>query len=160
MTVSAPVPLKNAVLCQVGIVVKNADRTAKKLSEVTGLEIPTSVITDDYEKARTQFRGQPSPAKAKLIIFNMGQVAIEMIEPIGEPSTWSEFLESHGEGVHPIAFTLPDAARAAEGLSERGIPVVQSGVFEGGKYIYLDAQKDFGALLELLEFNSDRQVVS
>jgi methylmalonyl-CoA/ethylmalonyl-CoA epimerase len=118
------------------------------------LEVPATVITDDYEKARTQFRGNPSKAKAKLIIFNMGQVAIEIIEPIGGPSTWREFLESHGEGVHHIAFTVANAARAADELSAKGIAAVQSGVFEGGKYIYVDGEKELHVILELLEFET------
>ena len=145
-------PLQNAVLCQVGIVVKNADRMAAKLSQLTGLDVPATIITDDYEKARTQFRGSPSPAKAKLIIFNMGQVAIEIIEPIGGPSTWREFLEARGEGVHHIAFTVQDASRSADGLAANGIPAIQSGVFEGGKYIYSDGEKELTVILELLEF--------
>jgi methylmalonyl-CoA/ethylmalonyl-CoA epimerase len=154
MTIPSLYPLEKAVLCQIGVVVKNADRMAKKLSEITGLDVPAPIITDEYEKARTQFLGNPSPATAKLIIFNMGQVAIEIIEPIGGPSTWREFLESHGEGVHHIAFTVPDAAHAAGELSKKGIPTVQSGVFEGGKYIYVDGEKELGVILELLEFES------
>ena len=145
-------PLQNAVLCQIGLVVKDADRTAGKIAEITGVEASAPVITDDFEKARTHYRGKPSPAKAKLIFFNMGQVSIEVIEPIGEPSTWKEFLDKNGDGVHHIAFTVKNADRTAEGLSAEGIPAVQSGVFEGGKYIYLEGEKELGVMLELLEF--------
>lgn len=137
------------------MVVKNADRIAAKLSRITGMDVPATILTDDYEKARTQFRGDPSRAKAKLIIFDMGPVAIEIIEPIGGPSTWREFLDSRGEGVHHIAFTVKDASRAADGLAADGVPAIQSGVFEGGKYIYMDGEKELGVILELLEFNSN-----
>jgi methylmalonyl-CoA/ethylmalonyl-CoA epimerase len=147
-------PLQNAVLCQVGIVVKNADRMAAKLSQLTGLDVPATIITDDYEKTHIQFRGKPTHANAKLIIFNMGQVAIEIIEPIGSPSTWREFLDARGEGVHHIAFTVQDASRSADGLAAKGIPAIQSGNFEGGKYIYLDGEKELSVILELLEFES------
>jgi hypothetical protein len=147
-------PLQNAVLCQVGFVVKNADRMAAKLSRLTGLDVPAAILTDEYEKAHTQFRGAPSRAKAKLIIFNMGQVAIEIIEPIGGPSTWREFLDTRGEGVHHIAFTVQNAALSADGLAANGIPAIQSGDFEGGKYIYLDGEKELSVILELLEFEA------
>jgi len=136
------------------MVVHNADRIAAKLSLLTGLDVPAPIITDEYEKARTEFRGNPSRAKAKLIIFNMGQVAIEIIEPIGGPSTWREYLDKHGDGVHHIAFTVPDATRSAERLAAVGIPAVQSGAFEGGKYIYLEGEKELGVIMELLEFDS------
>jgi len=144
-------PLQNATLCQVGLVVRNADRIARKLSAITGVKTPEPILTDTFEKARTQFRGSPSSARAKLIIFNMGQVAIEIIEPIGAPSTWSEFLETHGEGVHHIAFSVKSANDAADGLFAHGIPPIQSGVFEGGSYIYSDAEKELGVILELLD---------
>jgi methylmalonyl-CoA/ethylmalonyl-CoA epimerase len=147
-------PLQNAVLCQVGFVVKNADRTAAKLSQITGMKISAPILTDDYEKAHTQYRGNPSHAKAKLIFFDMGQVSIEIIEPIGGPSTWREFLDAHGDGVHHIAFTVKNAAQSAEGLAAEGIPAIQSGDFEGGKYIYLDGEKELGVILELLESTS------
>jgi catechol 2,3-dioxygenase-like lactoylglutathione lyase family enzyme len=146
-------PLQNAVLCQIGLVVKDADRIAAKLSKVTGVKASEPTVTDDFEKARTQFRGSPSPAKARLIFFDMGQVAIEIIEPIGGPSTWREFLDRHGDGVHHIAFTVNSADQGASGLAAGGIPVVQSGVFEGGKYVYLEGEKELGVILELLEFS-------
>jgi hypothetical protein len=155
MTQYAPVrPLQNAVLCQVGMVVKNADRIAAKLSHITGLDVPATILTEDYEKAHTQFRGNPSNAKAKLIIFNLGQVSIEIIEPIGGPSTWREFLDKRGEGVHHIAFTVGDAFRTAESLTQMEIQPVQSGDFDGGKYIYMESEKALGVIVELLEFDS------
>lgn len=154
MTEHAPTPpLQNAVLCQVGLVVKDADRVAAKLSQVTGVKASEPTLTDDFEKARTQFRGSPSPAKAKLIFFDMGQVSIEIIEPIGGPSTWREFLDRHGDGVHHIAFTVNNTDPSAAGLAAEGIPVVQSGVFEGGKYVYLEGERELGVILELLEFS-------
>jgi methylmalonyl-CoA/ethylmalonyl-CoA epimerase len=147
-------PLQNAVMCQVGLVVKNAERTAEKLERVTGITPSPPAVTDDYEKARTTFRGGPTPARAKLVFFQLGQISIEIIEPIGEPSTWSEFLARHGDGVHHIAFTVPDADRAVDALAAEGLPSIQRGVFEGGRYAYLESEQELGVILELLEFAS------
>ncbi|MGB7539775.1 MAG: VOC family protein [Anaerolineales bacterium] len=152
MSETKPVPpLQNAVLCQIGFVAKDAARVAGKLAEITGMEPGEPIITDGVEKARTEFRGQPSSARAKLIFFNMGQVSIEIIEPIGGPSTWKEFLDKHGDGVHHIAFTVKSTKAAADVLSTHGIPPVQSGVFDGGSYVYSDAEKELGVILELLD---------
>ncbi len=154
MTEPKSPPLHNAVLCQIGFVAKDAGRMARKLSEITGMKPGEPIIADSVEKARTRFRGQPSSARAKLIFFDMGQVSIEIIEPMGSPSTWSEFLEKHGDGVHHIAFTVKSAKDSADGLAEHGIPPVQSGVFEGGSYIYSDGEKELGVILELLDSQS------
>ncbi len=147
-------PLQNAVLCQIGFVARDAAKVARKLSVITGMTPGEPIITDEVEKARTNFRGKPSSARAKLIFFNMGQVSIEIIEPIGGPSTWSEFLAKHGDGVHHIAFTVKSTKEAAKGLSAHGIPTVQSGVFEGGSYVYCEAEKELGVILELLDSTS------
>lgn len=147
-------PLQGAGLCQIGLVVRNADLTAGKLARLTGITPSAPIITDDYEKARTQFRGNPTRAKAKLIFFDFGQVSIEIIEPIGGPSTWSEFLEAHGDGVHHIAFSVKSTKETAESLAESGIPLIQSGVFEGGSYKYEDSEKELSVILELLDKTS------
>jgi 4-hydroxyphenylpyruvate dioxygenase-like putative hemolysin len=73
---------------------------------VLGLPRPDVIVTDDYEQARTVYRGQPSPARAKLAFFDMGQVKIELIEPIGDLSAWKETLNAKGEGIHHIAFQI------------------------------------------------------
>ncbi len=144
-------PLQNAALCQIGFVVHDAARFAKKLAEITGLQAGEPILTDGLEKARTKYRGKPSAARAKLVFFKMGQVDIEIIEPVGGPSTWSEFLEKRGEGVHHIAFSVTSNKEAAKGLAASGIQPVQSGFFEGGSYIYMESEKQLGVILELLD---------
>jgi 4-hydroxyphenylpyruvate dioxygenase-like putative hemolysin len=143
-------PLSGATLCQIGIVVRNAGKAAAKFSAMTGVEIPAPILTDPYEKSHTRFRGKPSGAGAKLIIFNLGQVSVEFVEPLAGPSTWSEFLERRGEGVHHIAFQVENASRAAEGLASIGGQEVQRGDYTGGNYVYVDAERAIGTIIELL----------
>jgi methylmalonyl-CoA/ethylmalonyl-CoA epimerase len=147
-------PLQNAVLCQIGFVARDAAKVARKLAAITGMAPGEPIITDGVDKAHTTFRGKPSSARAKLIFFNMGQVSIEIIEPIGGPSTWSEFLAKHGDGVHHIAFTVQSTERTAAALAALGMPSVQKGVFEGGSYNYVEAEKELGTILELLDSTS------
>jgi methylmalonyl-CoA/ethylmalonyl-CoA epimerase len=148
---TATAPLQNATLCQIGFIARDAEQTARKFSRLLGIPPDEPILTDDYEKARTEHRGQPTRAKAKLIFFHLGQVSIEIIEPIGGPSTWKEFLDRHGDGVHHIAFTVQSTGRTAAALAELGVPSIQKGVFEGGSYNYVDAEKDLGVILELLD---------
>ena len=144
-------PLQNAPISQVGIVVHNADKAAARFSALTGLPIPEPRITDTHEKAHTEFRGSPSNARAKLIIFNLGQMAVEFIEPLEGASTWREFLDQHGEGMHHIAFNVKDCTPALEQAARLGVPLVQKGDFTGGHYAYIDATGLFGAVVELLD---------
>ena len=45
-------------------------------------------------------------AQAKLAFFHLGQVDVELIEPIGEPSTWKEQFDKRRDSLHHIAFQI------------------------------------------------------
>jgi methylmalonyl-CoA/ethylmalonyl-CoA epimerase len=137
---------------QVGIIVKNIEKTLDAYMEVFQLnQRPDIIITDGQEKSNMRYRGQPSDAVAKLAFIHLGQVDIELIEPVGEPSTWKEFLDNHGEGVHHIAFVIKGTDRVVAYLEGNGIPLVQRGDYTGGRYSYMDSAPKLGVILELLE---------
>ncbi|MFN2272740.1 MAG: VOC family protein [Anaerolineae bacterium] len=139
------------VICQVGLVVRDVERSLAACSQVFGLPEPEVIVTDGQETAHTRYRGEPTDARAKLAFFNMGQVSLELIEPIGGPSTWQEFLDEKGEGVHHIAFFVKDTDQVVASLEGNGIAVVQQGDYTGGRYTYVDSAPALGVILELLE---------
>lgn len=140
------------VVTQVGIVVRDIEASVAHYSRVFSVEKPPIRITAEQEKSGMKFVGEPSQGRAKLAFFKMGQVEIELIEPIGGPSTWQYFLETKGEGVHHIAFVTKDIPKLVGSLAQEGIEEVQKGEFEGGRYSYLDSTPELGVMLELLEF--------
>lgn len=139
-------------LAQVAIVVRDVEKAAQLWAKLLGVEKPSIIETGEWEQTRMTFGGAPSRARAKLAFFDLGGVTIELIEPIGGPSTWSEFLERHGEGIHHIAFVVDDMEAALRKLVELGGELVQKGDFEGGSYAYVDARRSLGAIVELLAF--------
>lgn len=144
-------PILPSKVVQVGLIVRDIEKTARAYCQVFGVEMPQIIETDGYEVSHATYRGQPTPARAKLAFFNMGQLSIELIEPIGEPSTWQEHLDGHGVSVHHIAFQIEGTDEVVRRLNEVGIPVVQRGDYTGGCYTYLDSVKELGVALELLE---------
>jgi len=139
------------MICQVGLVVRDVEASAKMYSQVFGMPKPDVRITDEASIARTMYRGKPTSARAKLAFFDMGQVTLELIEPLGAPSTWQEFLDEKGEGVHHIAFRVKGTDEVVAFLSGKGIEVAQQGHYTGGMYTYLDSGSALGVVLELLE---------
>jgi catechol 2,3-dioxygenase-like lactoylglutathione lyase family enzyme len=144
-------PLGSTTITQVAIIVRDIEAKAKAWAEVLGLPVPPVVITDPVEQAHTEHRGQSTAARAKLAFFRLGQVALELIEPIGEPSTWNDQLVAHGESLHHIAFQIKGMKERIAVLGEHGIPLVQRGDYRGGRYAYLDGTERLAAVLELLE---------
>lgn len=140
------------IVVQVGLVVKDIEKSIDSYVSVFGLqERPQAHETDGVEKSNMRYHGEPSEARAKLAFVKMGQVTIELIEPIGGPSTWQEFLDTHGEGVHHIAFMVKDTDQVVAYLNSRGIPTAQRGDYTGGQYTYMDSAPQLGVILELLE---------
>jgi methylmalonyl-CoA/ethylmalonyl-CoA epimerase len=139
------------IICQVGLIVRDIERSIAAYSRVFGLPKPEVIVTDGQEIAHTRYRGEPTDARAKLAFFEMGQVTLELIEPIGGPSTWQEFLDERGEGVHHIAFFVKGTDQVVAFLEENGIALVQQGDYTGGRYTYVDSVPNLGVVLELLE---------
>ena len=143
--------LGSTIVTQVGIIVGDIEAKARAWAEVLGLPVPGIMITDAYERAQTEYKGEPSQARAKLAFFRLGQVELELIEPIGEPSTWQDQLDQHGDSLHHIAFEIKGMPEKVAYLETRGISLVQRGEYPGGRYAYLDGNAQLGAILELLE---------
>jgi methylmalonyl-CoA/ethylmalonyl-CoA epimerase len=139
------------VVCQVGLIVRDIERSIEAYSRVFGVPKPEFIVTDEQENAHTRYLGEPTDARAKLAFFDMGQVTLELIEPIDGPSTWQEFLDERGEGVHHIAFFVKDTDRVVASLEENDIAVIQQGDYDGGRYTYVDSVSNLGVILELLE---------
>ena len=136
---------------QIGLVVRDIDQKIDAMSQVFGMEKPEVIITAEETEAHTRYRGEPSKARAKLAFFNLGQVSLELIEPIGGPSTWKDFLDQKGEGVHHIAFQVKDTQDVVQFLGTHDIEEVQRGDYTGGMYTYVDSSDQLGVILELLE---------
>jgi catechol 2,3-dioxygenase-like lactoylglutathione lyase family enzyme len=140
------------VICQIGMVVRDIDKTAAAFQEVLGLPAPRVQETAPASETNIRYRGKATEARAKLAFFQMGpQLNVELIEPIGGPSTWQEFLDEHGEGVHHIAFRLKGMDAKLAHLEAHGLETVQRGDFKGGRYAYVDATDKLKVILELLE---------
>ena len=143
--------LGNNIVIQVGIIVRDIETKARAWSEILGLPMPNIIITDTMDKTQAEYHSEPTPARAKLAFFHMGQLDVELIEPIDAPSTWKDQLDQHGDSLHHIAFEIKGMQEKISYLDSKGIPLVQRGEYTGGRYAYLDGIAQLGTVLELLE---------
>ncbi len=141
------------ILVQIGIVVKDIEKAARDYAEFFGVEFPEIIETEEWEKAHTEYNGHPTKARARLAFFkNFKNIEIELIQPDENPSTWREFLDKHGEGVHHVAVFVKNMDQKLETLKKMGITVLQKGDYEGGKYVYMNSAEKLKFILELLEY--------
>jgi hypothetical protein len=136
---------------QIGLVVENIDDAVLAWSQLLGVDPPSINITDTVDFAHTKYQDLPSSAQARLAFFDLGQVSLELIQPLGEPSTWNDQLIAHGPSLHHIAFEIKGMEEHIQGLQRNGLRLVQRGDYPGGRYAYVDGQNQYGAVIELLE---------
>lgn len=137
-------------ITQIGLVVNDIEKASEKWAAILGYsEKPQIIITDEYDKAHTQFEGKPTEAQAKLAFFRLDNLTIELIEPIGKNSTWYQHLKEHGEGFHHIAFNVDGMEKSISFLENKGGELQQTGDFTGGSYSYVN-MPEVGIIIELL----------
>ena len=142
-------------ITQVALVVKDIESAKQKYASFFGIEPPPTVDSGDYKITQTTYKGEPAPkAACKMAFFKVGDnLSLELIEPNEEPSTWRDFLNEKGEGIHHIAFGVKNMNEKLEKAAEIGIETIQRGKYgdASGEYAYLDANADLKCVIELLE---------
>jgi catechol 2,3-dioxygenase-like lactoylglutathione lyase family enzyme len=142
------------LIVQVAFVVHDVEATAKKVGDFFGLEVPKATQTGPIEVTQAVYRGEPTHGGNRQIIFNFGQVALELIQPDEGPSAWREALDANGEGFHHLAFRVKDAPGKVKALKDKGYTEIMTGKWGGdhpGMYSYVDTSKDLKFIIELLE---------
>ena len=147
--------LNTNVITQVGFIVKDIETTKKKWADFFGVPVPATVNAGDPKITQTKYKGNDAPnAKCQMAFFDAGpHMQLELIQPNGEKSTWQDFLDEHGEGIHHIAFGVKGMTQVLETCGKEGLKCVQQGKYGdgGGEYAYLDSEKDYKCVIELLE---------
>jgi catechol 2,3-dioxygenase-like lactoylglutathione lyase family enzyme len=141
------------VLVQVCIIVADVEKTTRAYADFFELPMPEFQTTLLNDHTHATYFGNPTDARAKLVCFEIGQIQFELLQPLDPPSSWKDHLDQHGEGIHHIAFFVPNTDVVANSFAEHGYVVTQQGLFTGqhGMYTYLDTDKDMGVVIELLE---------
>ncbi len=90
----------------------------------------------------------------KVSFASLGDLHIELIEPMEDHSTLHTFLTKRGEGLHHIALKSGDIQADLSQLDELGMQIIQKGAQNGanGKRIaFISPKETSGVLIELCE---------
>ena len=142
-------------MAQVGIVIPDIRKAAEAYARFFGVDVPDIIQAENPEDNPTTYKGNLSEGSCYLAFFNLENIQLELIEPIGENSTWHEFLEKTGGGIHHIAFWIKGMDGQVKKLKMMGMQEVQHGGWTGGQYSYLEGPEEMGLIVELLENFND-----
>jgi methylmalonyl-CoA/ethylmalonyl-CoA epimerase len=135
---------------QIGVVVKDVERTARFLEERLGIG-PVAIL--ELNDCHAKYRGQEVDYKLKLGLTGIGDVALELIEVKDGDPILRDFLPPSGQGVHHLGVYVDDLESAVREWQEAGGKLLQRGSFmKGGGSAYLDTPENIGILVELIQF--------
>jgi methylmalonyl-CoA/ethylmalonyl-CoA epimerase len=125
-------------LLHVGVAVKDMDKAVKRL-ESLGIG-PFEPLGLKKPFVKGHFHGRPYKPNTKTLAANMGNIQLELIQPISGESPYQEFLESKGEGIQHLTFAVNDLDKEEAKFTAQGVEVTMSGRFQdvgGGDYLDL-----------------------
>lgn len=140
---------------QVAVVVADIDRAMERYVEELGIG-PWSVYTFSPGWIQDMtFRGKEQGYTMILALAQVGGVMYELIQPVEGPSSYEEFLNERGEGLHHLGYFVDDIDEAIREMEGKGFPLLQSGRGFGtegdGAYAYFETEGALGHIIEAIE---------
>lgn len=143
--------IPNTMVVQIAILVNDIETTMANWCQFLGVKNYGYKLTEAPEITGIQFKGESTPARAKLGFVKLGQVVLEIIEPDHNPSIWREYLDTHGEGFHHIAFKVDDLDTTIATFTKNDMPLIQTASYGAGQYAYMDTSEPLKLVVELLQ---------
>jgi len=135
-------------MSQIGVVVKDLNRTIEYYEKVLGLG---PFVEPEITYSDTHYRGKPAQFYFKMGFCSLGHIELELIEPVTAPTIYHDFLKEKGEGIHHIGFDVKDMDEKIRISKELGIDVLQMGRTPAGGFAYLNTEKIGGVIFELIQ---------
>jgi len=144
-------PVRKEGFIQINIVVRDIEKAAKKWADLLGIAVPAIRVNHLEGGENYTYRGEPVSCDLKVCNIDMGSFVIELHEPCGGPSSFQEFLDKHGNGVHHIGFEVgADRDKVIAGLAEEGYNTNRTlGIYPGSSWTIVDGEDDLGVNLNI-----------
>jgi len=139
----SPAKVKVTQIKQVGIVVRDVVRTAENYWNIMGIGPWEIRDWGNHVLWDRTYHGRPAWAREKLAHTYLGDLELELLQPVEGDSIYQDWLEEHGEGIHHLKFLCDDIDEVSAKLVAQGFPSIQSGHFgdpaqKAGGFNYFD----------------------
>jgi methylmalonyl-CoA/ethylmalonyl-CoA epimerase len=124
-----------------GLAVKDLDAAVRLYEDVFGLEVERRWVAEADQMEAAAFR--------------VGDLEIEIMQPLAADSPVGRFIARRGEGIHHIAYKVDDVGKALSRARDSGIETIDELPREGGggrtRIGFLHPRGTLGVLTELEE---------
>lgn len=98
--------------------------------------------------------------KVRVAFFRVGDVRLELLEPTDPASAVAKFLDTRGEGLHHLAFTVEDINERIAELKSAGLRMIDETPRPGAHQMqiaFVHPKSTHGVLTELCELRKTGQ---
>ena len=148
--------MKNAInmngLIQVALVVEDIEKALDTWCELFKVERPSVRVTPAEPNPNEMYRGSPACYGLKFAVIECKErgFALELHEPDNNPSTFREFLDKHGNGVHHLGFDVGERRDSVvEELEEMGVVMRNVGIYKDGSWTIAHTEETLGVNLNI-----------
>ena len=140
---------RNLKIQHICYIYREGEKHAKMMESL--FNIPKFEFSEDLDHPAI-YRGRETKFSLKMGVSRCFSTTIEISQWLKGDSIYKEFLDSQKEGLHHFGVFVEDLQKYIEHFQKEGITVVQTGMFPPRmKYAYMDTEKLFGAVIELIE---------
>ncbi len=124
-----------------GLAVRDLDAAVRLYEDVFGL--------------RVQHRWVAQADRMEAASFRVGEIEIELMQPMSEDSPVGKFIARRGEGLHHVAYEVDDVGEALDRARQAGLETIDEEPRPGGDghtlIGFLHPRSTLGVLTELEE---------
>ena len=144
-------PLDKKGVIKINIIVKDIEKAAEMWAKLLGIEKPKIHINHLEGGKNYTYRGEPITCDLKVANIQMDGWVLELHEPAGGESSFQEFIEKHGNGVHHIGFEVGEDRDEVIGhLDELGFDTNRTlGIYPGSSWTIVDTEDALGVNLNI-----------
>lgn len=146
-------PLQKDKFIQINIVVDDIYRAAKAWAAL--LDIPVPEVTVNHLESNGEYpysyRGKENTCDLLVCNIEMGSWVLELHQADKNESSFREFYDKHGNGVHHIGFEVDDARdEVIQELKDLGFDTERTiGVYPGSSWTIVDSEDVLGVNLNI-----------
>ena len=147
-------PLELSNMIQIGIIVKDIHKARKEWSDLLGIPEPEISVEKkpDGPIEGLDYRGKEASYGLLVAEIKAPQGFIIELHQLTDDcdSTFREFVEKHGYGVHHIGFKVGDKRDdIVQEMMERGYDTRTVGFYPGGSWTIMDTEDALGVNLNI-----------
>ncbi len=137
----------------IGYITRDIERAKKNLQRFFGFDSFTMMVPNYFNK---KYHGEPEDFKAQLAFCRVGNVVYELIQVLSGRTSYEDFMNEHGEGIHHLGYEISSLAKWTAAYKEVGIEPIMSGERVGLKFAYFNTPE---IIVELIERTPEGKVV-